>query len=293
MPIFPVIKVMDFAAPLIRGERRTDLSEARIKLTYLWRHGHLPDLHFPEKFTEHVQFRKLNDRDVKLPLFADKVAVKKIIAERIGPEWVIPTLWHGELLPPGAEWPAPFVLKARHGCNQSIFVHTDMANWQAIRRKAERWLENAYGSWLDEWLYAHIPRGLLVEPFVGEGRVLPIDYKFYVFAGRVEYVQVHLDRAGRHRWILFDRAWRRVSALSGDADPSPPVNLAQMTEAAEELGRGFNFVRVDLYDVFGHPLFGEMTFYPGSGLDRFDPVSLDLVIGKHWTRAKAGDPNAI
>jgi hypothetical protein len=279
---------MDFAAPLIRGVRRTDLSEARIKLTYLWRHGHLPDLHFPEKFTEHVQFRKLNDRDVRLPLLADKVAVKKIIAERIGSEWVIPTLWHGELLPPRAEWPAPFVLKARHGCNQSIFVHTDMANWQAIRRKAGRWLANAYGGWLDEWLYAHIPRGLLVEQFIGEGRQLPIDYKFYVFAGRVEYVQVHLERAGRHRWILLDRNWRRVSAQSSDADPLPPVNLVRMTEVAEELGQSFDFVRVDLYEVGGHPYFGEMTFYPGSGLDPFDPISLDFVIGQHWTRAKAG-----
>jgi TupA-like ATPgrasp len=191
-------------------------------------------------------------------------------------------------LPPRAEGPAPFVLKARHGCNQSIFVHTDMANWQAIRRKAGRWLANAYGGWLDEWLYAHIPRGLLVEQFIGEGRQLPIDYKFYVFAGRVEYVQVHLERAGRHRWILLDRNWRRVSAQSSDADPLPPVNLVRMTEVAEELGQSFDFVRVDLYEVGGHPYFGEMTFYPGSGLDPFDPISLDFVIGQHWTRAKAG-----
>ena len=283
---------MDFAVPLVPSTRKTDLSEARIQLTYLWRHGHLPDLQFPTTFTEHVQFRKLHDRDVRLPVFADKVAVKDIVAERIGCEWVISTLWHGKLLPLKAEWPAPFVLKARHGCNQSIFVHSNTANWPAIRRKAARWLGNAYGYWLDEWLYSNIPRGLLVEPFIGEDLQLPIDYKFYVFAGRVEYVQVHLDRAGRHRWILLDRDWRRVSAQSSDVDPVAPVNLAQMIDAAEELGRGFDFVRVDLYEVGGHPYFGEMTFYPGSGLDPFNPVSLDRVIGEHWTRAKSGIPSA-
>lgn len=283
---------MDFAVPSVPSARKTDLSEARIKLAYLWRHGNLPNLRFPEKFTEHVQFRKLHDRDLRMPLLADKVAVKDVVAERIGCEWVIPTLWHGETLPQTAEWPTPLVVKARHGCNQSIFVHTDKVNWNAIRRKSARWVGKAYGGWLDEWLYAHIPRGLLTEPFIGEGRRLPIDYKFYIFGGRVEYVQVHLDRGGRHRWILLDRDWRRVSAQTSDADPVPPVNLARMIEAAEELGREFDFVRVDLYEAGVNPLFGEMTFYPGSGLDPFDPVSLDLVIGKHWTRAKSGIPNS-
>lgn len=292
MPTFLVMTAMDIALPSVPEARKIDLREIRIKLTYLWRHGRSPNLQFPITFTEHVQFRKLHDRDVRLPTMADKVTVKNIVAERIGREWITPTLWHGELLPIKPEWPLPFVVKARHGCNQSIFVHTDSENWQSIRHKAARWLGKGYGFWLDEWLYSHIPRGLLVEPFIGEGRDLPIDYKFYVFAGRVEYVQVHLERAGRHRWILLDRNWQRVSAQSSDADPSPPVNLARMIAAAEELGLGFDFVRVDLYEVGGRPLFGEMTFYPGSGLDRFDPVSLDRVIGEHWTRATSGAPNA-
>ena len=147
-------------------------------------------------------------------------------------------------------------------------------------------MKREYGFWLDEWLYAHIPRGILVEPFIGHGRTLPIDYKFYVFGGRVEYVQVHLGRGGRHRWIVFDRSWRRISAATDDADPVPPQTLAAMTAAAEELGRGLDFVRVDLYEAGGKPLFGEMTFYPGSGLDRFAPVSLDAEMGEHWSNAR-------
>ncbi len=63
--------------------------------------------------------------------------------------------------------------------------------------------------------------------------------------------------------------------------------LKRMIVAAETLSAGSDFLRVDLYEIDGKPLFGEMTFYPGSGLDRFDPVALDTELGAHWLRALA------
>ncbi len=275
---------MESAFASLPSRRNIAVSRLRIALTYLWRHGHLPDVDNPQTFTEHVQHRKLFDRDLRMAGLSDKVAVKQIVAECIGADWLIPTLWQGEILPETPVWPSPFVVKARHGCNQIAFVWDDKPNWEAIRRKANRWMAGRYGFWLDEWMYSRIPRGVMVEPFVGDGRTLPVDYKFYVFGGRVQFIQVHLGRGGQHRWILLDRNWKRVSSLTNDADPSPPMTLPRMIEAAEALAVGFDFVRVDLYEIAGRPLFGEMTFYPGSGLDRFDPVSLDIIIGRHWIR---------
>jgi hypothetical protein len=258
----------------------------RIKLTYLLRHGRLPDLQNPALFTELVQDRKLNDRDPRLTLLADKVRVKAEVARRIGADWITPTLWHGSQLPDQPCWPEPFVVKSRHGCNQTAFVLTGAEDWQAIRRQSDRWMAQTYGYWLDEWLYDHIPKGILVEPFIGSGTDLPVDFKFYVFAGRVEFIQVHLGRGKRHRWVLLDRSWSRVSAATSDPDPARPFSFCRMIEAAEELARGLDFVRVDLYDVEHRPRFGELSFYPGSGLDRFSPVSLDQVLGQHWLQAK-------
>jgi len=269
---------------------RPGADRLRVRLTYLWRHGRLPALARPTLFNELVQDRKLRNRDARLPLLADKVGVKAFVADRIGSAWVIPTLWHGLMLPKRAPWPVPFVVKARHGCNQTAFVRTGTEDWPAIRRAAARWVGKTYGYWLDEWLYRHIPPGVLVEPFVGVGHDLPIDYKFFVFDGRVEFVQVHLGRERRHRWVVFDRDWRRVSGANGDPDPPRPACLPRMIDAAQELGRDFDFVRVDLYAVNDRPLFGEMTFYPGSGLDRFHPVSLDMVLGAYWLRARDARP---
>jgi len=274
------------AAALLAGapprRRQPWATTLRLHLTYLWRHRRPLSLADPTRFTELVQRRKLRDHDQRLPHLIDKVAVKRFVAETLGPEWVTPTLWSGDELPATPDWPCPFVVKSRHGCNQRRFVRDGSADWPGIRRAAAGWMAGSYGRWLDEWGYRGVPRGILVEPFIGDGTALPVDYKLYVFHGRVAVVQVHLDREHRHRWMLFDRDWERLSAITADADPVPPATLARMIAGAETLARGFDFVRVDFYDIGATPRFGEMTFYPGSGLDPFDPPALDEALGRLW-----------
>lgn len=277
-----------YAGPNLGGATRAPparLAKLRIALCYLARHQRLIGFDNPTTFTELVQRRKLIGRDQRMGMLADKVAVKAFVAATLGAEWVTPTLWHGADLPETPDWPLPFVVKSRHGCNQNAFFRDSVADWPNLRLRARRWMKQSYGTLLDEWLYTQIPRGILVEPFIGERNTVPLDYKIYTFCGRATHVQVHLDRENNHRWMLFDRDWARVSAPSADPDPMPPQSLAKMLDAAEKLGSGFDFVRCDFYEVAGQPLFGEMTFYPGSGLDKFHPISLDRVLGRHWLAA--------
>ena len=63
---------------------------------------------------------------------------------------------------------------------------------------------------------------------------------------------------------------------------SAPKHLGTILDSAEKLANGFDFARVDFYEIAGEPRFGEVTFYPGSGLDPFDPPELDLAIGALW-----------
>ncbi len=267
----------------------TAAARKRIALIYLVRHGRLPAFENPTRFTELVQMRKLTNRDMILPTLADKVLAKQFVASRLGHDWIIPTLWTGVALPAAPKWPLPIVVKSRHGCNQCAFVRSENENWQAVRRRASAWVNKGYGRWLDEWLYSKIERGLLVEPFVGSDGKLPMDYKLYVFGGRVEFIQVHIDREHHHRWIVLDRHWRRVSAPTVDSDPAQPHSLGEMIRAAETLGAAFDFVRSDFYEIDRKPLFGELTFYPGSGLDRFNPISLDQEMGAFWLTALSLD----
>lgn len=258
----------------------------RVALTYGWRHRRLVRLRRPERFTDWIQWRKLYDRDGRMPPLADKLEVKRHVAATLGPEWVTPTLYHGRDLPEQASWRPPFVVKSRHGSNQCAFVRTGGEDWAGIRAAARRWMRGPYGLLLDEWLYRHVPPGILVEPFVGTGGVLPVDYKVYVFGGRAACVKVDRDREHGHWRAIYDLGWQMVWAPPGWPGEPPPASLREMVAAAETLGRGFDFVRADFYQVDGRPRFGELTFYPGSGLSPL-PDYLDYWLGALWTKAHA------
>lgn len=56
-----------------------------------------------------------------------------------------------------------------------------------------------------------------------------------------------------------------------------------MIELAEVLAKDKIFVRVDFYDVNNKIYFGEITFYPASGLGKFTDEKWDLKLG-NWLK---------
>ena len=229
----------------------TPAARLHLGLLYCWRHGRWPDLDRPRRFTEWVQWRKLSDRNPDLARLTDKGRSKLIAAGVVGSEMVVPTLWMGTSLPVSPNWPMPFVLKANHGCGQYLVVR-ELADWDRACILAPRWLAGRYGAALGEWHYSAAEPALLVEPFLGDGDTLPLDYKIYVFGGRAVVVQLHEDRAGHHRWTQFDRNWRPLSKVASGRPA--PASLDAMLEAAERLGAGYDFLRVDFFEIDG-------TFY--------------------------------
>jgi hypothetical protein len=260
-----------------------------LAIIYFRAHGRWPNLRTPKTFNEKIQYRKLHQHDERFVRLADKALVKEYVTKRLGSDWVIPTLWSGSALPPRDErlWPIPFVLKATHGSSTNLFVRSEAEkNWSATERLAESWLTMTYGTWAREWLYTKIEPRLLVEPFINFDTTLPLDYKFFVFHGRVAYIQVDTDREHDHRRAVYTRDWQPVDVRFGVdrpvSQPARPQTLEAMLRAAETLGAEFDFVRVDFYEVNGRPLFGEMTFYPDSGLGTFTPPSFDTELGALW-----------
>jgi hypothetical protein len=254
--------------------------------------GYQPSFRTPRTFSERLQVRKLRVPDLELySRLADKIAVKAYVAEMIGEKYLIPTLWSGTTLPPRGErnWPVPFVFKANHGSglNHLVRAPTDL-NWARIEALASEWLTAPSQPYLHEIWYDHIPRQLLVEPLIGDGPLN--DYKFFVFGGRVHFVQVDSRRFTDHRRTFFSPSWEPQSfrlRFERETDELPrPTHLQEMIEVAERLGAGFDFVRVDLYDLPEGPLFGELTFTPGAGFDPFHPPEYDQRLGKLWASAR-------
>jgi hypothetical protein len=261
-----------------------------VTLDFLLCHRRLPDLGPPRTFNEKVLYRKLFEHDPRFPKLADKVLVKDHVAAMLGDDWIIPTLWTGKVLPEleARNWPLPYVVKANHGCGWNLFVRTARdQDWDRIERVTSRWMNQAHGKPLREWLYLEIEPRILVEPYVGgQSGVLPIDYKFFVFGGKAHYIQVDTGRGLHHRQSFYDTNWVRQPfhrRYSPNPDLLPrPQSLDRMFRAAERLAAGFSFLRADFYEINGQPRFGELTFYPGAGRLRFMPRSFDRTFGDRW-----------
>jgi hypothetical protein len=264
--------------------------ELSLSVFFLRSHGRWPNLRNPKTFSEKLQCRKLHDRNPLLPVLIDKILVKDYVRKKLGDAWVTPTLWSGKKLPPRSErnWKVPFVIKANHGCKWNIFVHEPVADWDPIEISCDTWINTPYSPLLLEWAYSKIDPHILVEPFNGSLEAPLYDYKFWVFSGRVEYVHVEIDKFISHKRRFFDRNWIAQDFTCGfpmeQRDLPKPPHFSELLGAAEELGSGFPFVRVDLYDE-DRPRFGEMTFYPSSGAEDFSPRSWDLKFGELWVGA--------
>lgn len=58
-----------------------------------------------------------------------------------------------------------------------------------------------------------------------------------------------------------------------------PDNFVKMVEIAERLSKPFKQVRVDLYNVDGRIIFGELTFLNGGGMQMLEPYEFNVKMG--------------
>jgi len=252
--------------------------------------GRRPDLDHPTGFNEKILAKILNDRRAYLTLFSDKLRVRDHV-RYAAPELRLPRLYwwsdRAETLP-FADLPHAFVLKANHGSGWNLLVENKAkVSRPELVKLAKRWLRSDFTIVGREWAYRNVRRAVYAEELLrSDDGSLPADYKLFVFGGKVRMVQVDRDRFTRHTQVLYDEHWNpiegTVAALQGPPLPAPR-SLAVMIDAAERLSAGVDFVRVDLYEIGGHPYFGELTSSPNKGLSPFQPASLDARLGRLLT----------
>lgn len=260
----------------------------RRDLLYVRAHRRIPHLRSPRTFTEKINWRILNDRRDLLLGSCDKLAMKEHAA-RSGADVRVPrTLWAGgdirELV--GARLPAHWVLKPNHLANGLVhFGAGPVTDAESLVAATRGWLDLGRSAVAtDEWAYRSARRCLLVEERIGSPDAAPPDYKILVFDGVPALVQVHGGRFGDYTRTLYRPDWTPVQrGRPGSETTVPrPERLEQMLAAATRLAQGFDFLRVDLYDVPDGIWFGEITPYPGSGLSDTYPKDLDLELGALW-----------
>lgn len=266
--------------------------KARVSLLYCRRFKKFPDLENPTTFNEKIQVKKIRDRNHNITITADKLSAKSYAKQRVPFLKISETLWVASSKDEITSFdsfkaPGRYVVKSNYG-SQDVIIVCDGKSISA------RDLLRAYGKDFDsnkknalgEWGYENIPRKIFAESFIGGDSCVPVDYKFFVYHGSVYYIQVDTDRFGFHCRNFFDKNWNDIGLEYSHPrkvpPPGPPTNLDKMIEAAQVLGKDFDFVRVDLYSVDEDVYFGEMTHYPGSGFEKFPDQKWDTEFSYPW-----------
>ena len=252
--------------------------------------GRLTTLRRPRAWSELLAARNLRPADPLVRLTADKYAVRAHVADRVGEQYLIPLLQvaeRAEDVDLGA-LSRPCVVKGAHGCDMTLLLPDPAAvDAEAVRATIRKWLAtDFYTAGWRESPYRGMPRRVVVEQFIGDGRNPPTDYKFFMFHGEPAMVVVDQDRFSAHTSTMLTPDWREfdISGRFAFADelPEKPRNYAEMVDVARKLSAEFDFVRIDLYNVDGRIYFGEITHYPGGGLVRLKPRAFDLALGELW-----------
>ena len=64
-----------------------------------------------------------------------------------------------------------------------------------------------------------------------------------------------------------------------------------MIKLANMLSVAIPFLRVDFYEINGEVYFGELTFYPASGFEKFEPQKWDYLLGNMIDLKEVGCKN--
>jgi len=271
----------------------------RFALRYMAVHKRFSLLLCPRTFTEKNMLRVAKDRRSLLRTCADKLAMRRYVEQKVGPQY-LPKILCQTQDPGSIKWrelPERFVVKASHGSGMlrviKQFDPTDKAHIDSLIETCKDWLATDYGKHSREWAYVGIPRNILIEEFIESDCLgndgVPWDFKFFVFDGRCAMIEVVTGRFYQHRCTLFSRDWKQFDSDNGipvSEEPlKRPANLDELIEPAERAGRGIDFVRVDVYAGKNGPLVGELTMTPGGGNEHYSNPKLDRFLGSQWKMA--------
>lgn len=262
-----------------------------MKIYYEYYTGKKLDLKNPKDFNEKIQWLKVYYRVPILHQLVDKYAVRAYVKEKVGEKYLndLIKVYNYPKEIDYNELPQKFVLKATHGYHFNILVEDkDQLNKTKARLKLEKWLrKDQYTRGGLEWAYKNVKPRFIVEKYLSQiGKKDINDYKFFCFDGEPKFLHVDIDRGTKHLRSYYDMLWKKLPIKHKsigfiDGETEKPKNFEEMKDVARKLASTFPFVRVDLYNLDGEIIFGEMTFYPADGRLEFVPDEYNQIIGDY------------
>ena len=248
------------------------------------------NLDYPERFNDKLQWLKLNDRRDEYTLMVDKHAVKEFISDIIGEKYIIPTLgvWDDPEKIDFDLLPNRFVLKCNHNSGLGMCICKDKSKLdiQKVKKELRKGLEQDYYLTGREWPYKNVSRKIIAEQYISDGTNSLTDYKVHNFNGVPKFILVCKDRFSESGLTedFFSPEWEHLSVkrpgVSQSLKPiSEPDELKEILDISAKLSQNIPFLRADFYIVDHKIYFSELTFFPASGFDAFEPDEWDFTFG--------------
>ena len=245
----------------------------------------------PKTFNEKLQWLKLYDRKPEYTRMVDKYEAKQYVAERIGEEYIIPTLgvWDSFDEIDFDSLPDQFVLKCTHDSG-GLVICTDKTklDMEKARRRITASLNRNYFWANREWPYKNVKPRIIAEAYMQDTSTAELrDYKFFCFGGKAKLLFIATDRqteGEETKFDFFDMDFNHIDVRNGHPNatvpPEKPECFDEMRALAEKLSAGIPQLRVDFYEVDGKVYFGELTFFHWTGLVPFEPEQWDYTFGE-------------
>ena len=263
--------------------------EMFLKMAYKRKFGKELDLNNPVTFNEKLQWLKLHNQNPEYSKMVDKYEAKKWVAERIGDEYIIPTLgvWDSFDEIDFNQLPNQFVLKCTHDSG-GLVICKDKNHFDKVKakKKIEASLKRNYFLVGREYPYKAVKPRIIAEQYMEDTTTKELrDYKIFTFDGIAKALFISSDRqSGKTTADYFDINFNPLDFTWGYPHskvlPSKPKSFDQMVKAAECLAKDTEELRVDFYEVNGKAYFGEMTFFDGSGFDAFGDIKDAKMLGE-------------
>lgn len=275
-----------------------DNPEKYLRMVYASCYGRYPNFKQPEDINQQLMvlsleaFRDPVQHKLRVQC-ADKDAVRDYVKSKGLEDILIPSYGIYDSFDEidFDKLPNQFVIQTNFGCSQ-IWICKDKASadFDKWHKQFDEWMAmKHFGLETGEWQYGEMPHKLVVSKYLDSlGEISVNDYKFHCFNGQVYGCFAAYDRipnvAHGVQFDHYDIDWHLTDGIRPGWHPKrreipKPKCYERMLEVCSILSRDFPYVRVDLYEVEGEVLFGELTFTPQANLMNYyqDEMLIDML----------------
>lgn len=285
-------------------------SKAYLQVLYKHYHGKKLNLSNPKRFSEKLFWLKLYNKKYNQELIHicyDKYDVRQYVIDKIGEKY-LPKLYGVYNNVDEIDFeslPEKYVIKITQSCGQNIINNgkTLKMTEDDIRKQLKQWLEQTNNRkqirkiYNEEEYYFTGKAKIICEEYLedknGNGAM---DSDFWCFNGKVKMYDQWYDFFNEKTGEKNDSHTikRNFYDVKGNFIPvqmgrpyKPELKVSQlsnrneMIEIAETLSQDFPFLRVDLYNVDGRIVVGELTMIPMGAAGKITPDYYDELWGDY------------